>query len=50
MCMIGAESLAFLFVYIPIGGSESQGWTSGRVAARGKMMFEHISPSVKCQF
>ena len=50
MCMKGVESLPFLFVYVPIGGPESQGWTSGRVAAREKMMFENIYPSVKCQF
>ena len=40
--MKGAESLAFLFVNVPIGGPESRGWTSGRVAAREKMMFEHM--------
>ena len=50
MCMKGAESLAFLFVNVPIGGPESRGWTSGRVAAREKMMFEHMYPSLKCQF
>ena len=47
MCMKGAESLAFLFVNVPI---ESRGWTSGRVAAREKIMFEHMYPSLKCQF
>ena len=50
MCMKDAESLAFLFVNVPIGGPESRGWTSARVAAREKMMFEHMYPSVKCQF
>ena len=50
VCMKGAESLAFLFVNVPIGGPESRGWTSGRVAAREKMMFEHMYPSLKCQF
>ena len=48
MCMKGAESLAFLFVYVPIGGPESLEWTPGRVAAREKMLFEHMYPSVKC--
>ena len=38
MCMKGAERLAFLFVYVPIGGAESRGWTSGRVAARELMI------------
>ena len=47
--MRGAESLAFLFVNVPIGGPESRGWTSGRVAAREKMMFEHMYSSLKCQ-
>ena len=37
MCMKCAESVAFLFCYVPIGGPESRGWTSGRVAAREKM-------------
>ena len=46
MCMKGAESLAFFFVYVSIGGPESRGWTSGRE----KMMFEHMYPSLKCQF
>ena len=48
--MKGAESLAFSFVNVPIGGPESRGWTSRRVAAREKMMFEHMYPSLKCQF
>ena len=48
--MKGAESLAILFVNVPIGGPESRGWTSGRVAAREKMMFEHMYPSLKCKF
>ena len=42
MCIKGAESLAFLFVYVPIGGPESRGWTSGRVAARKEIMFDHM--------
>ena len=48
--MRGAESWAFLFVNVSIGGPESQGWTFGRVAAREKIMFEHMYPSLKSQF
>ena len=47
--MKGAESLAFLFVYV-YWGPESRGWTSGRVAAREKMMFEHMYPSLNGNF
>ena len=47
--MRGAESLALLFVNLPIGRPESRGWTSGRVTAREKMMFEHMYPSLKGQ-
>ena len=43
--MKGAESLTSPFVNVSI-----RGWTSGRVAARKKMMFEHMYPSLKCQF
>ena len=38
------------FVFAPNGGPESRGWTSGRVAAREKMMFDYMYPSVKCLF
>ena len=48
--MKGAESLALLFVNVPIGGPESRGWTSGRLAAREKMMVEHMYPAFKWQF
>ena len=48
--MKGAESLAFLLANVCIGGPESRGWTSGRVAAKEKMMFEHMYPSLKWEF